>query len=727
MMWNWIAQRRCIGSSWRSALILLLAAASFPASGQDGSCRNPDPTSFDQVFACMSSFRYGKGAAKDVNVFENNIGTANCRSIAGRYLQALQTSGVARDEAFRLLPKCAIFAQAVEAFSGKPAYWSACTDYPGKFDPDHMRACVTRFVPGYYGGKRAPGAVGGCQGILEDYERGLMAANLEVEGRRLSGNNKLPPGYVRPSCETVADILAATTPGARLALAQSQIFQPHIILTAGTASWTQCLGYTPAGVAAHIAQCLGEDIGTARECIGLRRRYETKLKEAYGGGLPPGYVAAPCGPLMAVIEEKQRRVAEAREEAQKLAAEQAEASRRTQEEAMRRTPGASSAPAVAQAPIIEGEPVAACDGLAAHPDDPEAVRPGVSDEALVTRSVLLACEAAVRDAKETPRLRFQLARGYLKAERVEDAVEQLIAAAEQGHGGALAYLGDLYLHGAPGIDADPATAHGLYQNALASGFAPAKALLDQFEDWTAELAKAEAEEQEELAREQAAAAAGTPYAKYLKSDIIENIFTRRFDHIPYDEMWVKNYLYNIADNIRAICEGGFTQSEVKSLEKAARADVFNLGDSILAARAVGAVATLATALKNPLAFAQQEEAANADDAFEHSMNDTGALLQRHGCNTKDLERFAVNLKAYVHNADAPIPPPDGIVNACLNDPPPSKYTGRDFCLCFAGRLHASSVPQGHRKRLLTDFKATAIAIMDRESNKHQFHGCRYGI
>ncbi len=725
-MSNWIAKLGSAGLSRHIILVLMLAAAALPALAQDGSCRNPDPTSFDQVLACMSSLRYEKGMAKGQNVFENNIGTRPCMSIAGTYLQGVQGPGPMRgDETSRLLPSCAIFAQAVEAFTGKPADWSACTNYPGKFDAGHMRACLTQFVPSYYGGKRAPGAVGGCQGILDDYERALLRASVSIEGRYM--RNTLPPGYVRPSCEAVADIFATTARPSPPSLAQSSPLRPHLIQTETTSAWKQCLGYTPDAVAAHIAQCLGEASGRENSCINLRRLYETKLREAYGGGLPPGYVLAPCASLMATLEAKQRRLAEAREQAQKLAAEQAEARRRAQEDSMRQTPIASSAPAVPETPVIEGEPVAACDGLAAHPDDPEAVRPGVTDEALVARSVLIACEAAVRDAKETPRLRFQLARGYLKADRTEDAVEQLVSAAEQGHGGALAYLGDLFLHGAPGIEADPSVAHGLYQNALASGFAPAEALLEQYEDWTAELAKAEAEEQEELAREQAAAAAGIPYAKYRNPDIIQSIFVRRFDAIPYGEAWVKEYLYNIADNIRAICEGGFTQSEVNALEKAAKADVFNLHQSALAAGALGNLTALATMLKNPVDFAQREEVAHAEDAFEQSLNDTAALLQRHGCNTKDIERFAVNLKAYVHNEDAPIPPPDGIFNACINDPPPSKYKRNEFCLCFSGALYSASVPQGHRKRLLTDFKEAAIAIMDGETNKHRFQACRYGV
>lgn len=301
---------RC-GLLGRIAMILMLGAAALPAAAQDAKCRNPDPASFDEVFACMSSVRYEKGMAKGRNAFEANIGSSTCQGIALKYLHAVRGSSPIREELAKLLPSCRIFAQAVEAFTGKSAFWATCTDYPGKFDPGHMRACLTEFVPRFYGGNRAPGQVKGCQGILEDYERALLAASgVTIEGRAL--RHKLPPGYVRPSCEAVADIFAATAQPFRPALAQGPAPRPHLIRTASASSWKQCLGFRPDNAVAHVAQCLGNDIARTSDCRSVRQLYEEKLQQAYGGELPPDYVTIPCAQLNAVLEEHQRRLAAAR-------------------------------------------------------------------------------------------------------------------------------------------------------------------------------------------------------------------------------------------------------------------------------------------------------------------------------------------------------------------------------------------------------------------------------
>lgn len=128
--------------------------------------------------------------------------------------------------------------------------------------------------------------------------------------------------------------------------------------------------------------------------------------------------------------------------------------------------------------------VTECDLVAAHPDDPAAVANGVHDDALEASAAIAACETAAAIDQHTARLRFQVARGYLKAGRFEDAIEQLIVAGQAGHGGAFAYLGDLALDGAPGLPPDPALAKSLYQHAAAQGFLPAIAILEQFEEQT---------------------------------------------------------------------------------------------------------------------------------------------------------------------------------------------------------------------------------------------------
>jgi tetratricopeptide (TPR) repeat protein len=138
----------------------------------------------------------------------------------------------------------------------------------------------------------------------------------------------------------------------------------------------------------------------------------------------------------------------------------------------RESAGPSTAAKVAASPDVS-----ACDSLAAHPDDPQKSDvPGVEDAKIDADKAIEACAKAAETNPDVARLQFQLGRAYWVAERYEEAIETLIEAAELGHGGALAYLGDAALYGAAGLDPDPETAKGLYEQAAAAGFKPAAAL-----------------------------------------------------------------------------------------------------------------------------------------------------------------------------------------------------------------------------------------------------------
>ena len=119
-----------------------------------------------------------------------------------------------------------------------------------------------------------------------------------------------------------------------------------------------------------------------------------------------------------------------------------------------------------------------CDMLGAHPDDPEkpASVKGVQDEAVDTARTIGACTQAIKEEPAEPRLKFQLARAYLFADRNEEAIDLLVAAAQEGHGAALAYLGDIMLYGAGGLESEPEVAKSLYLHAVEAGFKPAAQL-----------------------------------------------------------------------------------------------------------------------------------------------------------------------------------------------------------------------------------------------------------
>lgn len=119
-----------------------------------------------------------------------------------------------------------------------------------------------------------------------------------------------------------------------------------------------------------------------------------------------------------------------------------------------------------------------CDALAAHPEDPE--RPddvrGVADDALNAEGAVAACRKALDAEPDDPRIKFQLARALLFLGQAEESIELLIAAAEDGHGASLAYLGDITLYGVAGLESDPETAKNLYTRAAEAGFEPARQL-----------------------------------------------------------------------------------------------------------------------------------------------------------------------------------------------------------------------------------------------------------
>ncbi len=361
--------------------------------------------------------------------------------------------------------------------------------------------------------------------------------------------------------------------------------------------------------------------------------------------------------------------------------------------------------------------VTECDRLAAHPSDPNAVSAGVSDEQMDVLSAITACEAAVR-ADPVPRLQFQLARGYLKADRIEDAIEQFVIAAEQGHGGALAYLGDFHLEGVPGIEADPILARSLYQRAVEAGFAPAKAVLDQFEDYTEQFAQAEQGEQipsEESQFEQSGRAitnAAFNASGYNNPQIVSLIYQGDLDGIPFGEAYTKLYLLDMAENIAGVCETHFTRSEVDRLRNAEgmrQLDTSNPGASIM-----GVLGMMADMTKDPFKFVQQGSQAESDQERrpDEAMKDAFTLIKREQCGSANLDRFSLNLRAFVNNEGAPFVSMREMSNICTQQAGSSgKYTRRDFCTCFTGKMRLIAVTRAQRKALAADFWPTAKEMM----------------
>lgn len=196
------------------------------ARAQSADCGHPDPANFDQVFACMSSLHFG-GQGQGANVFVQS-GITSCNAAAHQYASALRKSRVSPQEIHQLIPSCDFLAKGMEQLKGAPPAWSACTGYPGHFDPAHMKACLDRFLPGYYGGRRSLQSLNGCADATQQYELALRDATIVTTDRSMTAT--LPQGYQKPDCAVVAGMIGK-----------------------GSA----CLNYAPN--AAHVQQCLGAD------------------------------------------------------------------------------------------------------------------------------------------------------------------------------------------------------------------------------------------------------------------------------------------------------------------------------------------------------------------------------------------------------------------------------------------------------------------------------------
>ena len=318
--------------------------------------------------------------------------------------------------------------------------------------------------------------------------------------------------------------------------------------------------------------------------------------------------------------------------------------------------------------IADLDTVAACDDLGAHPDDPEALSEGVADDRLNAGSIVEACTAAVALDGDSPRLRYQLARGLVHEGDIDGAIEQLLPAAEAGHGGALALLADIYLVGYDDVDPDPEMAKGLYEQAAAAGFTPAATMVAQFEDQTRALAQAEEEERVENARldreerelaaaETAAAAerarAGTLNLQgYETPQLIDAVYSGEYGRSPFTRRFTQLYLYHLGNMFRQACRGSFTITELNGWQgqtmqeistpdalMQSGANVLNLIVDI----AQGGVGVAAQAATN----AQSVESLPA-----MAQEDAVTFLERNACDSRAFTRFTANMReAYQQATD----------------------------------------------------------------------------
>jgi len=89
-----------------------------------------------------------------------------------------------------------------------------------------------------------------------------------------------------------------------------------------------------------------------------------------------------------------------------------------------------------------------CDRLAAHPEDPQRVTPGVTQDAIDYPVAIRICETAVAKEPENARLRYQLARLLFYTNQTQRAVEEMKRSADDNHNAGAIYLRHLRGSGA---------------------------------------------------------------------------------------------------------------------------------------------------------------------------------------------------------------------------------------------------------------------------------------
>ena len=391
-------------------------------------------------------------------------------------------------------------------------------------------------------------------------------------------------------------------------------------------------------------------------------------------------------------------------------------------------------PAVTTAP--DGRALSAiekCDKSAAHTDDPEAFSEGVSDEQLNEQFVITACEEAVKMDKNSPRLAFQLARGYLKSSRVEDAIEQLLAAAKMGHGASLAYLADIHLDGAPGIEADPNLARSLYEKAVQSGFVAAKKILAEFEDYTEKVAAAEKEEKSGRVADASGGKLQIPFVPpgtdYRVSLVMDNIMKGDLNAVGYTEIWSKFFLVEVSATIGYFCQNEFTQDDIQRLERQAslvEIDKSSGGGFVMLLNGAEDMIMMMANPKSAIEAERQKEVAGEQvrlNRSEEAAHDGIVFLSRYGCVSEQMKTFRKHSASFIAGEGAVPLNADTVFQSCVaHRPNGNRVLRMQFCACVTRKIATARVTRAERVSLMSSFMPAAQTIANKQLE--HFQSCR---
>jgi len=129
---------------------------------------------------------------------------------------------------------------------------------------------------------------------------------------------------------------------------------------------------------------------------------------------------------------------------------------------------------LSQPALAEDTAVHACDRLAAHPQDPDKVTPGVSTSDVDRPAAIAACRAAVAEDPKTVRYTYQLARVLFYDGQAEEATQLMAQAAEAGYRQAQFVMGAFITNGRPYVSDDLCDAEQWWAKAAKAGRQAAK-------------------------------------------------------------------------------------------------------------------------------------------------------------------------------------------------------------------------------------------------------------
>ncbi len=277
-----------------------------------------------------------------------------------------------------------------------------------------------------------------------------------------------------------------------------------------------------------------------------------------------------------------------------------------------------------------------CDLLAAHPDDPARVAPGVPDDRFDAKAAVPACAEAVKRDPKAGRRVFQLARAQLDSGRPAEAVVTLKRAAELNNAAAHYYLSEAYAGGAQGLAPNAKMAAQMAARAQALGYGSTPAV---------------------AAGSTAAARSGAEPkfadADYEDVNMVRAIYFGDVSLLSDGKNYRFNYALAQAEVLTQECRS-FKLSELDAIRAArlrsqlpgttdemARQGFQNIGN---------ALTVMAQAIQNPRSMADMaERSQRVEMAGAYGGRDIVTLAgATGGCQGAPLKRYAQNLRTYLN-------------------------------------------------------------------------------